>query len=135
MTHDTSRCTALKDEFSDRDARAILQFLKRRDYIVSTDLKDSVPAVLRDASPLSAVDIVEAVVPGLIVYKEPLGAVVKKGQVLCEIVSPMDGSRAEVVAKTDGVFFARRLRRLCQRGQVICKVSGTIPIRTGNLLV
>jgi uncharacterized protein len=99
MTHDTSRCTALKDEFSDRDARAILQFLKRRDYIFSTDLKDSAPpAVLRDASPLSAVDIVEAVVPGLIVYKEPLGAVVKKGQVLCEIVSPMDGSRAEVVS-------------------------------------
>lgn len=78
--------------------------------------------------------MVEATVPGLIVYKIALGTIVEKGDVLGHIVSPIDGTRTAIVSKTNGLYFARRLRRLARPGQVICKVSGSEVLRTGKLL-
>jgi uncharacterized protein len=96
------------------------------------------PALLRDASPLTGVDMVEADRGGIVAWKVRRGDIVKQGDTLGEIlnIEDPDAPRVPVVAKTSGVIFSMSRHKLVRPGQVIIKVAGKEPLnwRTGNLL-
>jgi predicted deacylase len=154
------------DEYATKDAQAIFRFLQRRGLIsmdasataVTTgtaaasetgtgDTCDNatvptsslpLPPLIRNASPLSGVDMIEAEKTGVVAWRVKPGQVVSDGQVLGEIVDceDPDAPRVEVKARTAGVVFSMSRHKLVRPGNVIVKVAGVEPLpwRTGNLL-
>jgi predicted deacylase len=129
------------DELALPDAQAIFRFLQRRCYIKGderTASRDSLPPLLREASPLSGVDMIEATKVGVMAWKVRAGDVVQKNQILGEIVDIEDAfaPRTEVISKTSGIIFSMSRHKLVRPGEVIIKVAGVEPLewRVGNLL-
>lgn len=123
-----------------QDAAALMRFLQRRGYVAApaSDLGPP-PPLLREASPLEGVDMVEAQCAGLIVWRVEVGQSVRAGELLGEIVDMEDPDkpRVPVAAKTSGVVFGRRRQRLAVPGQVIIKVAGGVALewRSGGPLL
>ena len=96
------------------------------------------PALIRDASPLSGVDMVEAETSGVVAWRVKPGQVVADGDLLGEIIDCEDpeAPRVPVRARTSGVVFSMSRHKLVRPGNVIIKVAGVEPLpwRTGNLL-
>ena len=128
----------VSDELGAQDAAALLRFLQRRGLVAGDP--GPLPAALCDGTPLSGVDALRAPVGGMVVYKVALGERVTAGQVVAEIIDPLaeDPAAVRTPVRTiaDGLFFARKIKRLARPGQAIGKIAGTVPLpsRTGALL-
>ncbi len=55
---------------------------------------------------------------GILIYNLPLGTIVQKNDKIAEILDVVSGIRTPVISRTNGIFFARRLKRLVRPGQV-----------------
>ena len=128
------------DSVASRDAMAIFRFLQRRGFI---DTKGStlpqLPPLLRGATQLAAVDMMEAPRPGVVAWRVRPGDEVSAGDVLGEIIDLEDGTglgRFPLRARTSGVVFCLKSSKLVRPGQIIAKVAGAEPLswRKGNLL-
>jgi len=128
----------VSDELAIQDAAALYRFLQRRGFIRGAEKLTQPPPLKRQASPLTAVDMIDAQVPGVIAWKVPLGAYVQAGQLLAEIVSieDPDAPRVAVTSRQAGIVFGRRRHALAIPGQTIIKVAGEEELgwRKGNLL-
>lgn len=127
----------VSDALGEADGRGLFRFLQRRGVIAGDP--GPLPPLPADAVDLRAVDVVKAPAAGILVYKAALGAAVRKGDVIAEIIDPMaDVPAARVPARsaTDGLVFARRMLRLMRAGEPIAKVMGReiLAHRTGKLL-
>jgi predicted deacylase len=128
----------VSDDLAVGDARALLRFLMRRGVV--TGDPGPLPEPRCDATPLDAVDIVIAPVGGCLVYKVPLGARVRSGDIIAEIVDPLaeDPARVRTAVRsaTDGVLYQRKLLRQVRPGQSCGKIAGrdALPSRRGTLL-
>ena len=128
----------VSDELAAGDAQALLRFLMRRGVVAGDPGK--LPAPRCDATPLDAVDILTAPVGGCLVYKVALGASVRDGDIIAEVVDPLaeDPSRRRTAIRTttDGILYQRKLLRQVRPGQSCGKVAGTkpLPSRQGVLL-
>lgn len=128
----------VSDELGAADAHALFRFLQRRG-VIAGDLGPP-PPPQGEAVDLRAVDVVKAPSGGILVYAVPLGARVRKGDVIAEIIDPMAGdpaaARAPARAATDGLLFTRRMLKLVRAGEPIAKVFGReiLAHRTGKLL-
>jgi predicted deacylase len=128
----------VSDELAAGDAQALLRFLMRRGVVAGD------PGPLRtprcEATPLDAVDILTTPVGGCLVYKVPLGARLRRGDVVAEIVDPLAEDpgrrRTPICTTTDGILYQRKLLRQIRPGQSCGKVAGTqpLPTRQGVLL-
>jgi len=85
-------------------------------------------------TPVAGYDPILAPVSGVLVYKKALGSMLKKGDIVAEIVDPLTNSITTVSTVVDGKFFARENRRFVVAGMPIGKVAGSEPYRTGMLL-
>ncbi len=128
----------VSDDFAHRDAEAIFRFLQRRGYVKSNTELGPLPSLIRDATPLTGVDMIEGPVVGVVNWLVQPGDFVTAGQLLGEIINVEDHNapRTPVTSTTDGLVFGMRPNRLVRAGQIIIKVSGEHPLgyRTGNLL-
>jgi predicted deacylase len=128
----------VRDDLAAADAAALLRFLMRQGVIEGDP--GPLPKPKCDGTKLSAMDVLRAPVPGVLVYLKELGAQVVAGEVIAEIIDPLAEipakSRTPVRTLTDGVFFARKIERLTRPGQSIGKIAGTteLPTRKGTLL-
>ncbi|MEM8688890.1 MAG: succinylglutamate desuccinylase/aspartoacylase family protein [Pseudomonadota bacterium] len=128
----------VSDELAGQDADALFRFLQRRGC-VSGD-PGPLPAFEGVAAPFEQTVFVWASAPGIIAYKQPLGAMVEAGDLVAEIVNVSalgtEGARTPVLAETSGRLFTRSLEKLARPGQDIGKIFGTTQVegRTGNLL-
>lgn len=128
----------VSDALGEADAQGLFRFLQRRGVIAGDP--GPLPPLAADAVDLRAMDVVKAPAPGILVYVAPLGAQVRKGEVIAEIVDPTAettaAARVPVRAGTDGLLFTRRMLRLVRAGEPIAKVVGNeiLPHRTGKLL-
>lgn len=128
----------VSDDLAADDAQALLRFLMRRGVVAGD------PGPLRtprcEATPLDAVDILTAPVGGCLVYKTPLGARLRRGDIVAEIVDPLAEDparrRTPICTTTDGILYQRKLLRQVRPGQSCGKVAGTqpLPSRQGVLL-
>jgi predicted deacylase len=67
-------------------------------------------------------------------FLQPLGAQVKVGDPLFEVIDPLTDRHSVVRASTDGILYARERLRFAQPGLWLAKVAGSTPIRQGRLL-
>jgi len=128
----------VSDELGRADAQALFRFLQRRGLVSGNP--GPLPASKGEAVDLRAVDVVKAPVSGILAYRAALGATVRKGEVIAEIIDPtaedVATSRTPVLSGTDGLLFTRRTHKLVRAGDGVAKVLGReiLAHRTGKLL-
>jgi uncharacterized protein len=124
--------TDVNEEFARNDAAAIIDFLLLRGLI--TGPKPTIPPPSCAATPLAGSEPITAPASGIIVFKATVGARLKAGDIVAELIDPVTGLQALARTTTDGVLFARVAVRFAIKGQTLAKVAGAVPRRTGNLL-
>ena len=120
------------DIFAAQDAQAIMHFLQWRGLI--TDTPPTLPLALCEPTPLSGTAALCALHAGVIVFHRQAGDSVRAGDHIADIVDPMNQRRTPVTSMIDGVVYARHKLRWATTGMEICRVAGSTPIRSGNLL-
>ncbi len=127
----------VSDALGEADGGALFRFLQRRGVIAGDP--GPVPPLQGEAVDLRAVDVVKAPASGILCYAVDLGATVRKGELVAEIIDPMAPpaeARTPVRSLADGLFCTRRMLKLVRAGDPIAKVVGSeiLSHRTGKLL-
>ena len=116
---------------ADGDAENIFLFLQRRGLIAGE--APAVPGLVREATPLAAVEQVKANAPGVVVFARRPGDSVSSGDVVAEIVNPSssegEGRVHAVRSSIDGILFARSADRFARPGRILAKIAGEKPLR------
>jgi len=116
----------VNDGLAEQDARALWRFLQRHGALAG----DPGPApVLRcQPTPVDGVDHATAPHAGVLNYHVKVGARMKQGDTIADIVDPaeadFDKARTAVRVRTDGIFFGRNLSMLVRPGQSFASVAG-----------
>ncbi|HEX5842018.1 MAG TPA: succinylglutamate desuccinylase/aspartoacylase family protein [Pseudomonas sp.] len=113
-------------------AEQILAFLAEQGLIAGDWPAASAPGC--EATPFSGAQYAYAPHAGVVSFLQPVGAQVKLGDPLFEVIDPLDDRHSIVCASTDGVLYARERMRFAQPGLWLAKVAGRTPIRQGRLL-
>lgn len=125
-------------EFAKKDSFALFNFLKRRGYISGSEHLSPMPELLREATPLTGVEMIMPTKAGIVCLNVKLGDFVNAGDVVCEIIDieNPNANKEELKCRTSGVIFSIFKNRLCKPGHFILKVSGDKPLpwRKGKLL-
>jgi predicted deacylase len=127
------------DELASEDAKGLYRFLQRHGALAGDP--GQAPALQCAGTDLEATDIVRVPKAGIIAYKVALGATVKRGEVIADLVDPLadDPSKArlELRAGTDGLILSRCLKKLVAPGDGIAMIVGTTKLahrKAGALL-
>jgi len=119
-------------ELAAADAECLLQYLACRGVI------DGAPARLPDlaCAPTPLAGSIPLLAPhgGVLVHIAGLGAKVRAGDLVAEIVDPLAGSVTPLRTTVAGVLYARESRRFVAAGTRVAKVAGHEAVRSGNLL-
>ena len=125
------------DKINKTDADNLYGFFAQRGLI--TDQVQSPPSAPM-ATPLNAMETLRVNQHGLIAYRVDLGANVKKGDVIADLID-LDGQgfarkRTPITANTDGLVISRNMIKYVQPGVSIAKIVGKEPLpwRVGYLL-
>lgn len=126
-------------ELARKDAAGLLQFLTLQGVLHADDAAAQaaaavLPAPLCEATPLEGVEPLYAPHAGILVYTRDLGALVKAGDAIADLIDPVSGDSTVLRAAVDGVFFARSAHRHVIRGMNVGKVAGAKAYREGDLL-
>ena len=116
-----------------QDAMAMvhwLQYIK----VLDCDVMPTVPAALCDATPLAGSESLHARSPGIVVFAAEPGQLLKKGDLVAEIIDPIAKRTERVLAGVDGLFYARIRDHYITAGGELGKIAGALPFRTGPLL-
>ncbi|MGH8674840.1 MAG: succinylglutamate desuccinylase/aspartoacylase family protein [Burkholderiales bacterium] len=113
------------------DAANLFRFLVRRGVVAGRARE--LPRLKAGATPIGGMDVGYAPKTGILVYHAPRGGRVRKGEPVCEVIDPADSrgpkARAQVVARTDGIVFSRKLDgRLAWPGMVVFRIAGKKPL-------
>ena len=92
------------------------------------------PANCCEATPFAGAQYAYAPHPGVVSFIQPLGARVKVGDPLFEVIDPVTDRHSLVRANTDGILYARERLRFAQPGLWLAKVAGSTLLRQGRLL-
>jgi predicted deacylase len=68
------------------------------------------------------------------VYAAEPGQTLKKGELVAEVINPIDHTATPILAGVDGVFYARIRDRYVTAGCKVGKIAGASAFRTGPLL-
>ncbi|HNC94632.1 MAG TPA: M14 family metallopeptidase [Myxococcota bacterium] len=125
----------VSDSFAEQDAAAIFRFLQRRGLIAGDP--GPLPPLRCEPTPLEGVQMLRSPATGLLVWKQPLGAQVRAGDVIAELVDPTatpGQPRLPLRAEVGGVLFGRVRQHLVRPGQIVAKIAGNHAFRSGHLL-
>lgn len=115
----------------------LIRFLQRRGILAGDP--GPLPEALCQATPLAGNEMLRTPVAGIVAYAQPLGAKLRRGDHVADIVDPtMDPARARTAlhAGIDGVLWPRCLHRLARPGDIVAKIAGAEPIEgRGNRLL
>ena len=116
-----------------KDSQALWAFLQHAGAVRSTSPM-SIPTAHCQATPLAGSETLIAPAPGLLVFMAAVGRQVQSGDLIAEIIDPINATTHRIVAGVAGVFYARVRERYLTTGSEIGKIAGAIPFRTGELL-
>ncbi len=121
----------VSDPLARADAEALVAFFAHRGIV---DLPaPALPPLVGPATPLDATDVLRAPVTGVVVYLREIGDRIRAGEVVFEVVDPLEGTAHPVASRTDGLLFARESVRYVRAGRSVCKVAGAVKVRSGKL--
>lgn len=116
----------ISHELAEKDASALMKYLILRDVVAGEKPKLKKQKVT--FYPLDAMDLVKAPVAGIACFHKSLGEPVEAGEVIGEVIDLMADdvtqSAHPLIARANGVFFARFQRRLVVCGESIAKIAG-----------
>jgi uncharacterized protein len=113
------------------DAEALVAFLTHRGLVDGA--APPLPALLNPATPLDATEVLKAPASGIVVYLRELGDRVRAGEAVVDVIEPVSGAVHVLRSGTDGLLFARESLRYVRAGRSLCKIAGTVAVRSGKL--
>jgi predicted deacylase len=119
--------------YATQDAHAIFAYLEHLG-VLHTGNQPTIPAPLCQPTPLAGSETLRAKGPGVVVYAAMPGQKLKAGDLVAEVINPIDAVATPVLAGVDGVFYARIRDRYVTTGCEIGKIAGATAFRTGPLL-
>jgi predicted deacylase len=115
-----------------QDAAGIVEYLIVRG-VIDGEMKDA-PPLAQPATPLAGSQQLTAPVSGIVVYRAKVGAMLKAGDPVFDIVDPITDAVTTVTTTNDGVLYMRRAIRFVYAGAPMGRVTGVTPIRSGVLI-
>ena len=115
------------------DAQALVAWLQHTGVMGNQKAPD-VPPARCQPTPLAGSETVKAPSPGLVVFAAQVGDRLSKGDLVAEVIDPINNHTHRVLAGVDGVLYARIRDRFISRGSELAKIAGATPFRTGQLL-
>ncbi len=112
------------------DAENMLNFLIHRGFISAPMPK--YPKLLCQATDLRAHVIEYAPMMGIIIYEKNIGQMVAKGDILAQIINPINGESAPVKASISGYYYAHTQSHWVRRGHDVASIAGTEIIKKDN---
>jgi len=116
--------------FASGDAENIFRFLQRRGLISGTPAE--LPPLKNDATPLRGVAHIKATAPGVVVYFKTPGETVQKGDLIAEIVNPLEVHENQRVTRVqssiDGILISINVDRFARPGRLLAKIAGKEPL-------
>ncbi|QQZ37395.1 succinylglutamate desuccinylase/aspartoacylase family protein [Pseudomonas sp. SK2] len=119
-------------ELASKDCQAILDYLTYKGVVEGACAP--LPALPRPATPLAAVEPVHTPLGGLLVYHAKPGEHVQAGQLIAEVIDPLNDRVTPIRNSQPGLLYARSVRRMTTAGMVIAHVAGEQVVRSGYLL-
>ena len=116
-----------------QDAQALFAYLEHAGVLV-TGNRSPVPELKCQPTPLAGSETLRADSPGVVVFAASPGQRLKAGDLVAEVINPIDRVSRRVTAGVDGVFYARIRDRYVTTGCELGKIAGAVPFRTGPLL-
>ena len=117
-----------------KDAKNLFHFLQRRGWIEGN--APELPPLIRDATPLTAVESIKAEVAGVIMFHRKAGDKIEEGDLIADVINPMEETSHQITAATSGILYAQRLECYARPDMVIARIAGKIPLQEeGNLLL
>jgi predicted deacylase len=115
------------------DAHAILSWLQWIG-VLKCQSRPSVPAARCQATPLAGSETLRAPSPGIVVFAAVPGQTLQIGDLVAEIIDPINNTAQRVLAGIGGVFYARIRDRYITTGGELGKIAGAHAFRSGPLL-
>lgn len=121
------------DDLNADDAERLYGFLQSQG-LIGGELIRPRPAATPAGTELAATEMTRVQQAGLLAYKVKLGAVVKKGDRLADLIA-LEGEgafveRVPVLAGTDGVIISRNINKYVWPGCSIAKIVGSVKLET-----
>jgi predicted deacylase len=116
-----------------QDAQAIidwLQFIK----VLRCQKLPLVPEARCPATPLAGSETLHAPGPGIVVFAAEVGQHLQAGDLVAEIIDPINNQTQRVTAGVAGVLYARIRDRYITAGGELGKIAGARAFRSGELL-
>ncbi|SAK67116.1 succinylglutamate desuccinylase/aspartoacylase [Caballeronia temeraria] len=120
-------------EMAARDAQAIVDYLTHTGAIAG-DAPEP-PPLRNPATPLAGCEYVQAPLSGVILHRREIGERIRAGDVIADVLDPLDDRLVPLVAQTDGVLYARHWTRFATAGMLVARIAGEDAARQGDLLV
>lgn len=114
------------------DASAIFGYLQHLGVVTGT--APALPELACTATPLAGAQFVKSPVPGVLVFAAKPGDRLAVGDLVAEIIDPVNDTVHALRAEVPGVMYARTQERYATPGDDLANIAGAIPFRTGNLL-
>jgi predicted deacylase len=115
------------------DAQALIAWLQHAG-VMGGQTAPEVPPAQCQPTPLAGSETVKSPSPGLVVFAAQVGQRLSVGDLVAEVIDPVNNHTHRVLAGVDGVMYARiRDRFICSGGE-LAKIAGATPFRTGQLL-
>lgn len=119
--------------FAKQDAQAIFAFLEHIG-VLQTGNTAAVPQPLCRPTPMAGSETLRASSPGLLTFVAEPGQTLRAGDLVAEVIDPVEATVHAVRAGVEGVFYARIRDRYVTAGCEIGKIAGAHAFRTGLLL-
>ncbi len=115
-----------------QDAAAMLDFLRHRRVIKGP--VPLMPPLLHPATPLAGSIPIITASSGVLTFLKRPGNMLRAGEVVAELIDPLNAQVSELKSPVDGVLYAHISERFVTAGTKIAKVAGAQATRSGNLL-
>lgn len=114
------------------DAQALLHFLA--DFGALHTPAPPAPALRCRPTPLAGSHVLTAPHPGVVAFHCAVGAEVRAGEPVLDLIDPLTPRCTTLCSETDGILYARHILRWATPGLELAKISGPTPRRSGSLL-
>ncbi|HEU4457610.1 MAG TPA: succinylglutamate desuccinylase/aspartoacylase family protein [Methylibium sp.] len=118
---------------AEADADALIEYLRHRG-VVTDRASAPLPPLIAEATPLAGSLEVRTPTSGVVAWHRKPGERVERGDLLGEVIDPIEGTTSELRSETDGVLYALDTIRFATAGARLAKVAGRDATRTGKLL-
>lgn len=118
---------------AEQDADAIIHALAQAGWL--TIAPAPLPPLLNPAVPLAGCEYLSAPHAGVILHRRDIGEWINPGEVVADILDPIDDRLTPLVAEFGGRLYARHWVRFATAGMLVSRLAGNGASRSGDLLV